>query len=408
MGRKLREHGRKLRETSKNRKHKSRKDPGIPRSLPCRENIVSQLKAEHEKERNQKRQRKGLKFLEAPSQPSKENIECESHCINSQYNFTDPSRAFHKDFKQILELSDVIIKVLDARDPLGCRIPVIEEHVLNSGGKKRLILVLNKADLIPRKLLDEWLLYLRREHPTIAYKATSQNSTSRDDEKARNFSNNDDLLQLLKNYCRSDNVKTAIRVGVVGYPNVGKSSLINSMKRSKACQVSGKAGSTANLQQVHLDGKITLIDCPGIVFARPKTAEEEAKLFLRNCLNIEQLSDVMSPVELILKKSSNEFLMNIYGIPNFGNTEEFISLVAQRFGKLRKGGIPDLDGAAKKVLDDWIKGVISHFTIPPENIAERFDSLIIVKEFSKEFCLDSNTNTIETARAQVTAMELEV
>lgn len=70
----------------------------------------------------------------------------------------------------------------------------------------------------------------------------------------------DALMQLLKNYCRNRELKTAITVGVIGYPNVGKSSLINSLKRSRAVSVSATAGHTKQMQEVILDKKIRLID----------------------------------------------------------------------------------------------------------------------------------------------------
>ena len=66
----------------------------------------------------------------------------------------------------------------------------------------------------------------------------------------------DTLLALLGNYCRNKDVKTSIRVGVVGMPNVGKSSLINSLKRSKACNVGATPGVTRAMQEVQLDSKI--------------------------------------------------------------------------------------------------------------------------------------------------------
>ena len=122
------------------------------------------------------------------------------------------------------------MKVLDARDPLGCRCPRVEQAVLASGGRKKLVLVLNKIDLVPREVVEAWLAYLRKEFPTIAFKASTQ--TQRDHLSQRGDSLNAEgsackgastLLKLLANYCRNKNIKTGIRVGIVGFPNVGKS-----------------------------------------------------------------------------------------------------------------------------------------------------------------------------------------
>lgn len=65
-------------------------------------------------------------------------------------------------------------QVLDARDPLGCRSARVEQAVLESGGRKKLVLVLNKIDLVPREVVEAWLKHLRNEFPTVAFKASTQ------------------------------------------------------------------------------------------------------------------------------------------------------------------------------------------------------------------------------------------
>lgn len=107
----------------------------------------------------------------------------------------------------------------------------------------------------------------------------------------------DNLLQLIKNYSKNDGVKQAVTVGVIGYPNVGKSSLINrfcikityillynsySLKKSKAVGVSSTPGFTKNMQEIQIDKKVTLLDCPGIIFSE----EGEKSLVLRNIIKV--------------------------------------------------------------------------------------------------------------------------
>ena len=101
----------------------------------------------------------------------------------------------------------------------------------------------------------------------------------------------DSLLQLLKNYCRNNGVKTSITVGIIGYPNVGKSSLINSLKRSRAVGVSSTAGFTRSVQvasvrkcesqEIQIDRNISLLDCPGIIFNN-----NTSSYLLRNCVDV--------------------------------------------------------------------------------------------------------------------------
>ncbi len=96
------------------------------------------------------------------------------------------------------------------------------------------------------------------------------------------------LMKLLGNYSRNLDLKTAIRVGVVGYPNVGKSSVINSLKRDKACGVGAVPGFTRTVQEVQLSKNIMLLDSPGIVFAMPDNSDD---LVLRNCVRVDSLVD---------------------------------------------------------------------------------------------------------------------
>lgn len=130
----------------------------------------------------------------------------------------------------------------------------MEEAVHAAKGNKRLVLVLNKVDLVPRENLDQWLKYLRSSLPAVAFKSSTQNQAKRLGrrklgKKTESMIQSNTcfgaelLLSLLGNYCRnSNNIKTSIRVGVVGLPNVGKSSVINSLKRSKACNVGNLPG----------------------------------------------------------------------------------------------------------------------------------------------------------------------
>uniref|UniRef100_A0A665VUG9 CP-type G domain-containing protein n=1 Tax=Echeneis naucrates TaxID=173247 RepID=A0A665VUG9_ECHNA len=308
-------------------------------------------------------------------------------------------KAYYREFKKVVEAADVILEVLDARDPLGCRCPQVEQAIIQSGTDKKIVLVLNKIDLVAKEIVGKWIKYLRNEFPTVAFKASTQ-------QQAKNLKRSnvpvtqattellnssacvgaDCLMKLLGNYCRNLDIKTAITVGVVGFPNVGKSSLINSLKRARACSVGATPGVTKCLQEVHLDKHIKLLDCPGIVMA---TSTTDAAMILRNCVKIEQLVDPLPPVEAILRRCNKAQIIEHYGVPDFHTALEFLALLAQRQGKLRKGGLPDTDKAAKSVLMDWTGGRISYFTHPPEtHTLPTHVSAEIVTEMGKAFDWD--------------------
>lgn len=404
---KVREHQRKLRKGAAGKKHgKKEKDPGVPANFPQKEAFLEQLSNDRQAEKeHMKRQRSEserlqdmLKDAETRNQVyvqlGKENPSS-SKVMSSMMDSS--KKAYLKEFKQVIESSDVILEVLDARDPQGCRVPHVEEAVREAG--KKLVLIMNKTDLVPTPVVRSWLAHLRRNFPTVAFKS-SINSQKAGFGVAGGLTANDamgadQLIELLKNYCRNLNIKTAITVGVVGYPNVGKSSLINSLKRSKVCRVGATPGITTTAQYVHLDRNITLLDCPGIVFST--SPENDDSVFLRNVLKVEQLEDPIAPVAAILKRVSREQLVGVFGCSWNGGLEAgdaedvstFLRAVALSHGRLKKGGIPDLEAAARFVLMEWNAGKVRFWNEPPStSVDTASDAVQIVGELAPEFAFD--------------------
>ena len=95
------------------------------------------------------------------------------------------------------------------------------------------------------------------------------------------------LMQLIKQLSKLDGFTRAVTVGLIGYPNVGKSSVINSLKRSKTCDVSSLPGCTKSLQEVKLDKQVKLLDCPGVIFEKDLTRNQ---LILQNTAKYGDLS----------------------------------------------------------------------------------------------------------------------
>ena len=321
--------------------------------------------------------------------------------LNNKGAGQNSRRAYLSELRKVVDGADVILHVLDARDPIGTRSNAIEEMVLSTSDKK-LVFVLNKSDLVPREVLSGWLAFLRKSCPAVPFKCNTQSqkeNLGRATGKVVNQQEGalktnqavgaEELLGLLKNYSRVGDSKSVITVGIVGFPNVGKSSLINSLMRSRAAAVSSVPGFTKVNQEVILDKNIRLIDSPGIVFADG----DSAATALRNCVHVEEMVDVLTPVQAVLERCPQAYLMQLYAIPKFKSTDciGFLALVARNTGKLKKGGIPNTDAAARIVLHDWNTGKIKYYCKPPAQASGggigEGDSMVL-SGFSKELDVD--------------------
>jgi len=312
----------------------------------------------------------------------------------------DSSRkTFDKVYKQVIQQADVSLYVLDARDPEGTRSREIERDIMAaSAAGKRLIFILNKIDLVPPQVLKGWLAHLRRSFPTLPLRASNPapnaHTFNHKDLTVQNTSGT--LFRALKAFAASRNLKRAVNVGVIGYPNVGKSSVINALlsrlggkagAASKACPAGAEAGVTTTIRAVKIDNKLTLLDSPGIVFpsqpptsggpVAPKSAQEKhANLILLNVVPPKQIDDAVPAVTLLLKRMSAtpdllQRLLDVYDVPPLiphatgDTTLPFLVEVARRRGRLGKGGVPNINAAAMTVVTDWRDGRIQGWTEAP-------------------------------------------
>ncbi|KAK4242372.1 P-loop containing nucleoside triphosphate hydrolase protein [Achaetomium macrosporum] len=365
-------------------------------------------------------------------------------------------KAYDKVFKQVVEQADVILYVLDARDPEGTRSRDVERAVMAAaGGGKRLILILNKVDLIPPPVLRGWLAHLRRFFPTLPLRASgpAPNAHTFNHRDITVQSTSAALFRALKSYAASRNLKRAISVGVIGYPNVGKSSVINALLsrlggsrgQRAACPAGAEAGVTTSIRAVKIDNKLTLLDSPGIVFPSstdstatfiPKNpTEAHAHLVLLNAVPPKQIDDPVPAVSLLLKRLSAtpdlmERMTKVYDLPpllsnpeNGDATMDFLIQVARKRGRLGRGGVPNINAAAMTVVTDWRDGRIQGWIEPPvlpvagaagsgsngggkgTKIADEevmADQKEIVTEWAKEFKLEGLWGDEESAPAAET------
>ncbi|XP_059052494.1 guanine nucleotide-binding protein-like 3 homolog [Achroia grisella] len=423
---KVKEHNRKLKkEAKKNPKSKKPKPVQIPNVCPFKEDILKEVEAIKKHKEEERQKRKDIAKLEKQKKmEEKKNskVSMDTLVANAEArgkvhdafkgneNETDTIqfgkdrrqenslKTYYREFKKVISEAEVILEVVDARDPLGTRCAQVEDAVRESG--KRLVLVLNKADLVPRNNLTSWLKYLRRSAPAVPFKASTQDQqhnlgrkkmkhiVKEKEMKGSACVGAELLMSLLGNYCRNKGIKTSITVGVVGLPNVGKSSIINSLNRSKACNVGSAPGVTKQMQTVQLDSKIKILDSPGIVFH--SGSEGDASVALKNAVRVGSLKDPVTPATAILQRANKQTLIDLYSIPDFSKPQEFFASVASRMGRFRKGGVPDQEAAARILLNDWNIGKVRYFTEPPETLdTEVHVEAKIVTEIAKEFDINS-------------------
>jgi len=173
------------------------------------------------------------------------------------------------------------------------------------------------------------------------------------------------LLNILKNYARvstDSKVKQCITVGIVGFPNVGKSSIINSLKRTRSAATGNQPGVTKKMQEIQLDKNIVLLDSPGVVMG---TSENTNSLILRQAIKIEDLADPIKPVEAILDRVEQEEILKLYKIAKYTSVETMLGQISRKKGLLRAGGVANMDEAARSVLRDYQNGKIKYFSVPP-------------------------------------------
>lgn len=341
---------------------------------------------------------------------------------------------------RVVERSDLVVQIVDARNPLFFRSVDLEAYVkeLDDGRKKNLLLI-NKADLLTDVQRQAWAAHFKEKGIRYAFfsaftslnlqeaEKTKQQEEEEDDEEDEEDEEDDnteeeeekveeeeeretmtaeklaqdpihiltveELEELflseapakLENPDQAPNkYSSALQIGLVGYPNVGKSSTINALIGAKKVSVSSTPGKTKHFQTIMLSPTVVLCDCPGLVF--PNFASTDAELVCNGVLPIDQLREYTAPTALVTQRIPKFFLEAIYGISVFTRpiadggsgiptAEELLNAYARARGYMRSGqGNPDESRAARYILKDYVNGRLL-FVHPPPLLADDETSL---------------------------------
>lgn len=243
--------------------------------------------------------------------------------------------------KSVIQKSDIILEILDIRAPELTRSEKLENMIFCLD--KKLIIVLNKADLVPKRQAEK----TKEIYKQIAYCIYISTKTRYGKRR---------LLYAIRRSAERYSGRDDIYVAVVGYPNVGKSSLINMLCGRAKASTSPVPGHTKGEQWIRLSDKIVLYDTPGIIPREDNIVE----LVLKGAFGPDKIRDPVPVAWQLIDnlRRQNPEVIRYYGATPDNSTEKILEEMAARFGLLLKGGEYNIEEMAKKLIRDWQRGKI--------------------------------------------------
>lgn len=263
-----------------------------------------------------------------------------------------------------LKLVDAVVEIVDARTPLSSRNPEMDSMTKN---KPRLI-VLNKCDLADEKATQKWINYFRN---------TGAEAIAVDCKSGKGLKNllpvirTKVLKELMDKRERSGMKGAAVRLMIVGIPNVGKSSLINRMAGGKRAKVEDRPGVTRTKQWVKLDNNTELLDMPGVLWPKFEDQSAAVRLAFTGAISDDILDIETLAMKLLVYLSENypSSLTERYKIEYSGDDTglSLLENVGKKRGMMVAGGEINTERAAITVIDEFRSGKLGHITLelPP-------------------------------------------
>lgn len=318
---------------------------------------------------------------------------------------------------RVLERSDLLVMVVDARDPLFYRCPDLEAYAQEIDEHKKTLLLVNKADLLPLTVRQKWANYFHTHGILFLFWSAKAASASLDGKELTNHWGEEKMVKestppevVTKVYGREDllarlqaeaeaiassrkassdkdahgssssgsrTIHPATKhvvVGFVGYPNVGKSSTINALVGGKRTGVTSTPGKTKHFQTLIISDELMLCDCPGLVF--PSFSSSRYEMIASGVLPIDRMTEHREAVQVVANRVPRHVLESVYNItlpkpkayepqtrPPWAS--ELLRAYCSSRGHVSSSGLPDETRAARQILKDFLDGKIPHYELPP-------------------------------------------
>nr|GMD71379.1 GTPase LSG1-2 [Ipomoea batatas] len=318
---------------------------------------------------------------------------------------------------RVVERCDLLVMVVDARDPLFYRCPDLEAYAQEVDEHKKTMLLVNKADLLPLSIRKKWAEYFRLHGILFVFWSAKAATAALEGKKVSTLKIQDDLQEsddaetriygreellarllseaenivLTRNGLRSslpvpldghladenlaENAQPkSVMVGFVGYPNVGKSSTINALVGEKRAGVTSTPGKTKHFQTLIISDRLTLCDCPGLVF--PSFTSSRYEMIASGVLPIDRMTEHREAIQVVANRVPRKVIEDVYKIslpkpkpyepqsrPPLAS--ELLRAYCASRGYVAASGLPDETRAARQMLKDYVDGKLPHFEMPP-------------------------------------------
>ena len=310
-----------------------------------------------------------------------------------------------------VEKGQILFQIVDGRNPLYYRCPDLENYIKEVDTNKEIILIVNKADLMNEDLRKNWADYFKTHNIKYVFfsavneiekmeKGENMTQSEKIDQSDYRIFTRNELIQYIKeigetiqkeeksienNNNKSKNQSNnALMVGFIGYPNVGKSSIINVLMKTKKAGVANIPGRTKHYQTLFLPEEpnlnissksICLVDCPGLIF--PSFTTSKADMLVNGIYPIDTLSDIYNPIQIIINQIPSKILANFYKIilPDIYSAKQFLQIIAKKRGFYTGNGLPEEAKTAKLILRDYTSGKLLYCHLRPDYSEEKFGKI---------------------------------